>query len=85
MIDHAGPGRSSGIDRAPPGAGRSNVATERQRVAPDRGRAKRTMIVVTLVCALVGLGATGQQLVREGWRTFVERAPGVGGTASPGR
>lgn len=80
MIDE----RILGKEVAPDG-----VETQRAPLPPDarkksdqRRRAKRTMIIVTLVCVAVGSAPAAEQLVRHGWHAFVDRAPGVGGTPS---
>jgi hypothetical protein len=43
-----------------------------------RLRARRVMMVVALVCALVALGLGAFQLHAEGLHEFLYRAPGVG-------
>lgn len=51
-------------------------------VTPDvkrrRMRARRLMMVVTLLCALVALGLGAFELHAEGLNQFLYRAPGVG-------
>lgn len=51
------------------------VTTEVKR---RRLRARRLMMVVTLVCALVALGLGAFELHAEGLDQFLYRAPGVG-------
>jgi hypothetical protein len=43
-----------------------------------RLRARRVMMLLTLVCALVALGLGAYQLHIEGLNQFLYRAPGVG-------
>jgi hypothetical protein len=45
-----------------------------------QARARRVMFTVAAICIAVASLATAQQVAAHGWRAFVFRAPGVGGT-----
>ena len=51
----------------------SHASLKRQRL-----RARRLMLLLALVCALVALGLGAYQLHGEGLNQFLFRAPGVG-------
>lgn len=55
------------------------VATHRRTISRQL-RAHRLMLTVTAVCATVVVAATAQQVAAHGWRAFVFRAAGVGGS-----
>src|SRR4051794_27544895 len=70
---------------------RPQVAVERVVERPVRvkhRKAKKTMIGVITLCALVGLLPGAQQLAVHGWRAFISRPDGVGASeeaaAGPG-
>lgn len=59
--------------------GKARAATSRKPI-PRQLRACRLMLSLASVCVAAVAFGTGQQIAVHGWKTFVFRAPGVGGT-----
>jgi len=82
MIDEVILKTDAGVRQDAVEAQRAPQPSAAQKKSDQRRRAKRTMIIVTVVCLALGLAPTAEQLIRHGWHSFVDRAPGVGGTPS---
>ena len=82
MIDEVILKTDAGVHEDAVEAARALQPPAARKKSDQRRRAKRTMIIVTLVCLALGLIPTAEQLIHHGWHSFVDRAPGVGGTSS---
>ena len=61
---------------------RAHLPPAARKKSERHRRAKRTMIIVTVLCLALGSAPVAEQAIRHGWHAFVDRAPGVGGTPS---
>lgn len=63
-----------------PARPRARSRSRARRPVTRQLRARRLLTALAGLCAVTVIAGTAQQLVAHGWRAFVFRAPGVGGT-----